>query len=244
MATTTIQEAIQRIQSRYSKGVQSDDTRLSSRHIYSKLLDTRARLINQAANKFQLVPIQCYQSLPAVEMIQVPINDYPAIPPLGYILRSKFPIPNIVANHTRLIMKPVMSIDGQTRFESTDWESMKYIKDNKFTSQVPRFYIHDIGNLTGKYLYITTTRRPEAVVLYAVFEDPIEAHVFPVYCATSNIQNMCPQYPSLEFPIEEDMLGVAVELVAQELIDAFTKQKRDKANNSKDDNTEPSQDQI
>ena len=46
-----IGEIIQRIQSLYSKGVESDDTRLMSRHIYNKLLTVRARLISQDAKK-------------------------------------------------------------------------------------------------------------------------------------------------------------------------------------------------
>ena len=33
-----IKEIIQRVQSLYSKGVQSDDTRLSDRHIYNKMV--------------------------------------------------------------------------------------------------------------------------------------------------------------------------------------------------------------
>ena len=42
---------VQRIQSLYSKGVESDDTRLMSRHIYNKLLTVRARLISQDAKR-------------------------------------------------------------------------------------------------------------------------------------------------------------------------------------------------
>ena len=35
------------VQSMYSHGVQSDDSRLSGRHIYSKLVSARARLIEK-----------------------------------------------------------------------------------------------------------------------------------------------------------------------------------------------------
>ena len=48
-------EIIQRIQSLYSKGAQSDDSRLSDRHIYNKLLTLRSKYISQQAKKKQKV---------------------------------------------------------------------------------------------------------------------------------------------------------------------------------------------
>ena len=46
-----IGEIAQRVQSLYSRGVESDDTRLMQRHIYNKLLTTRAKLISEQAKK-------------------------------------------------------------------------------------------------------------------------------------------------------------------------------------------------
>ena len=48
-------EIIQRIQSMYSKGVESDDSRLRPRHIYNKLLTTTAKLYQQQKNKKQKI---------------------------------------------------------------------------------------------------------------------------------------------------------------------------------------------
>ena len=61
-----IGEAIQRIQPLYSKRVQSKDSRLTSRHIYSALVTGRANLIRQQSNKNQLVNKWIYQILPCV----------------------------------------------------------------------------------------------------------------------------------------------------------------------------------
>ena len=47
------EELIQRVQSLYSKGVQSDDSRLTSRHIYNKLTTVRAKLVTEEAKKNQ-----------------------------------------------------------------------------------------------------------------------------------------------------------------------------------------------
>ena len=41
----TVGDLIQRVQSLYSKGVESDDSRLTRRHIYNKLLSVRSTLI-------------------------------------------------------------------------------------------------------------------------------------------------------------------------------------------------------
>ena len=48
-------EIIQRVQSMYSKGVESDDSRLRARHIYNKLLTTTAKLYQQQKNKKQRI---------------------------------------------------------------------------------------------------------------------------------------------------------------------------------------------
>ena len=48
-------DIIQRIQSLYSKGSQSDDTRLTPRHIYNKMLTVRSKLISEGAKKKQKV---------------------------------------------------------------------------------------------------------------------------------------------------------------------------------------------
>ena len=50
-----IKEIVQRIQSLYSKGVQSDDSRLSDRHIYNKMITVRSKLISQQHNKKQKI---------------------------------------------------------------------------------------------------------------------------------------------------------------------------------------------
>ncbi len=73
---TTIGEAIQRVQSMYSKGVQSRSSRLSARHIYSALITARSILIKQQSNKNQKANQWTYQVLPCVELIKSTISDH------------------------------------------------------------------------------------------------------------------------------------------------------------------------
>jgi len=85
-----INELIQRIQSLYSKGVQSDDTRLSNRHVYNKIKTVRSKLVSQEAKKKQKISSWNYQPIPCIELIKVDAHDCPCIPPVGCkILRSK-----------------------------------------------------------------------------------------------------------------------------------------------------------
>ena len=64
-----VHEIIQRVQSLYSKGCQSDDSRLSPRHIYSKLVSLRSKYISQQAKKKQKINQWNFQTLPCVELI-------------------------------------------------------------------------------------------------------------------------------------------------------------------------------
>ena len=89
-----IGEIVQRVQSLYSKGVHSDDSRLSARHIYNKLLTVRARLISQEAKKKQKISQWNYQTISCIELIKVPAHECPCLPPIGCdMLRSKYKLP-------------------------------------------------------------------------------------------------------------------------------------------------------
>jgi len=89
-----ISEAIQRIQSLYSLGVQSDDSRLKSRHVYNKMKTVRGRLLYEKANKKQYIANSNYQILNCVELIKAEVHECPCIPPLGCcIYKTKHPLP-------------------------------------------------------------------------------------------------------------------------------------------------------
>jgi hypothetical protein len=240
--SVTIGQAIQRVQSRYSKGVQSDDTRLSSRHIYSKLLDVRNTIITQTANKNQLIAPHVYQSLPCLEMIDAPISECDNIPNIGYILRSRFPLPNILSSNDKLLIKSITTLDGKINYTRADWYTIKYIKANKYTGDVPRYIIKSNGD--NNFLYLSTKVKPEAIEVIAIYEDPIEVQIFPNYCNDYANPN-CLNYPDLEFPVELDMLNTIVEIIVKEMMESFTETQQDKNNNSRDEN-QPTvrQDQI
>ena len=234
-----ISEIIQRVQSLYSKGVQSDDTRLSARHIYSKILTARARLITQKVNKRQKVSQWNFQTLNCVELIKAEPYECPCLPAIGcVILRTKEPLPNpLTGLNDGHMLQSVTSLEGSIIFSETNWVDKKYKKGNKYTANKPDYFIRN------NYLYITTKKGPKAISITGLFEDPLEAESYPGICGTgegcreSTPQDDCPDCVSpldKSLPIDKDMIGTLVEITAQELISMFSQGREDLSNDSID----------
>ena len=226
-----IKEAIQRVQSLYSKGVQSDDSRLSARHIYSKLKSSRARLIKQKLDKNQIISDWNTQILPCVELELAPQHECPCLPPLGCnILKSKYPLPQPINSRNRQLIIYVTSIDGSIIYAETTWTEKKYKKANKYTAHKLDYYIKN------DYLYLTHKGGPSVVTVAGVFEDPFAAEGFKSYCP--DIEDDCLDPLDTDFPIDEDQVDTLIEMAAKELIVLFSQNKEDLTNDSKDSVTE------
>jgi hypothetical protein len=225
-----IGELIQRIHSLYAKGVHSDETRLMSRHIYNKLLSVRSVLLYRKLNSRQKISQWNYQTLSCVEMVTVPIQDCPCIPPLGcYILRTKHPLPKPLTKYTKHLIKSVTSLDGQTIYAEIDWEDKKYKADNKYTAKKPDYFIRN------KYLYITTTKYPEVITITGLFQDPLEVEAFPSYCCNDAVKpETCISVYDKEFPIDDELIDPMIELCFKELIQLFNSNLEDGTNNTND----------
>ena len=104
-------EIIERIQSLYSRGVASDESRLSDRHIYNKILSVRMQLITQQLKKKQRISDWNYSILPCVELIKVPNHECPCLGDLGCdVYRPKFQIPRVLTDSNRHYIEYVMTI--------------------------------------------------------------------------------------------------------------------------------------
>ena len=180
-----IKEIIQRVQSLYSKGAQSDDSRLSQRHIYSKLISLRSKYISQQAKKRQKLNQWNFQTLPCVEVIKVPQSLCPCVTVPGCdILRTKYPLPKPLSNLNNHLIQSVTSVDGNTIFSEIQWNEVKYKASSKYTSTKPDFFIND------GYLYIIgliqKMRHLKVITITGLFEDPLSAEDFPSICDCSN----------------------------------------------------------
>ena len=222
-----LKEIIQRVQSLYSKGVQSDDSRLSSRHIYNKLLTIRTRLMSQKSKQKQKISDWNYQTISCVEMIDVDASSCPCITPTGCIVkRSKYRIPKVMTDYNKNLIDYVMTVDSGIKFDPTNKTELIHIRGNKYTATNKRFLI-DNG-----YLYAYGKMIPDVLQIRALFEDPIEVINFSTLCSEDV---SCIDIFEIDFPIDSDLIDVLIQFAAEELIVLFKQGVEDKSANTNDD---------
>lgn len=232
-------EIIQRIQSLYSKGAQSDDSRLSDRHIYNKLLTLRSKYISQQAKKKQKVNQWNFQTLYCVELEKTNMHNCPCIAPIGCeILKTKYELPRPLSDLNTHLIQSVSSIEGSILFSEISWEDVKYKASSKYTSNKPDYFIRD------GYLYIVgLTQRMKHLKLITItglFEDPVKAQSFPSKCNEGIEETNCISPLEMEFAVDGEFIDWIISEAAQELVTLFGAQKEDATNNSRDNIIEES----
>lgn len=224
-------EIIQRIQVLYSKGTPSDDTRLSNRLIYSKLVSVRSRLISQLAKDKKKINQWNFQTLPCVELILAPIHECPCVPSdTCKILRSKWKIPKILTDLNRHLIQSVTSLDGSIQFSETTWKEVKYQSGNKYAKTMPQYYFKD------EYLYIVNNKEIEVITMTALFSDPSEPMLFPSYC-TTEVEQDCTSPLDKEFPMDNELIDGLIQIANNELVIMFSQMNADNLNSASDDAT-------
>ena len=219
-----IKELISRVQSLYSKGVKSDDSRLTSRHIYNKLVSARNFLITQKANAKQKISEFSYQTL-CLTLTEEDLNQCSDIPGRN-ILYTILPS-SILSSRMMQLIASVSSADGNTIFSETTREGLRYNKGRKYTANNIEYFIQN------DRLYLTTCQYPEQVVIRAVFEDPLEI--------AKESDDGCTAYDKFEFSIDSAMTELVIERAHVELVQQFSQAVEDKVNNTTDNATQGQQ---
>lgn len=219
-------EIIERVTSLYNRGTNSDDSNLSNRHVYSVLKSNRNTLITQKIKKNQTVSQFNYQSLSCIDLIPAEVHECKELKYTNtFILKSKFPIPKLLMNFDKEIFS-VMSVDGDAEYPFTTFGTKTYSNYNKYTSKIPRAYLHPNG-----HLFISLETTLDAVLGFGLFEEPIQASIFNSSCNDVT----CKSYLDYEFPIDGELESALIQLTSMELIEEFKKQQEDVQNNSRDD---------
>lgn len=225
-----IREIIQRVLSAYSKGVSSDDVRLTKRHIYNKLLTTRALLLSREVNKKRKLSAWNYSTLPCVEIIEITSNEEcPCIPDVGCsVYRSKHKLPKPIVSLSSYMIKGVYSTDAQRsiKFTEVSVNQSKYTKGGKYSSNNNKYMLHN------GYIYIISKVAPIAVSIDLLVEDIMEAYNFVNYC--NNSVDCADKILEKEFPIDGYLLEPLIQITIDELISGFSKSLQDSLNNSQD----------
>lgn len=226
-----IEELISLVRTTYNKGAGSDDSRLSPRFVYSKLLAARNRYVAQQAKKNQKVSQWTYQTLPCVELIKAPMHECPCIPAVGCtIYKTKNPLPKALTDLNRHIIQSVTSLDGSLSFGETTWSEKKYKSGQRYTSGKADFYI------MNNYMYITQRTGPAIVTITGIWEDPLAVYAFPSKCDDCEGTNCydCESPLKKEFPIDGDMIDQFIEMVTVDIFNKFGVAIEDRTNDATD----------
>lgn len=224
-----IGESIQLVQSMYSKGVQSKDSRLTSRHIYSELLNARSTILQQQDTKGQKASKFIYQVLSCVELQKAVPTECPCVPTNGcLILRTKYQLPTPVTGLSDMLITSMTTMDGSEVINPTTFETVKYDAGKKYTSTQAGFYIRN------QYAFITHKRELKGVTVNGLFEDPIQVKQFPSLCGVC-AECECLDIMDYEFPVDRRTLRAIAQLATDRLIITFGQMKEDKTNNASDD---------
>jgi hypothetical protein len=224
-----VRQLIERVKTPYNKGIASDDSRLSSQYIYSKLITTRNRLVAQQLNRTQKVNQWVYQVLHCVELIVAPVYECPCVPPVGCtIYRSKFKLPKPLNSYSQHAIQSVTTIDGEIVFDEITWEEKRMKSHNRYTANKPDYFIKN------DYLYVTQKTGPTLLTLQGLFDDPIEAYKYPSKCDDCVDCHDCFSPLDMEFPIDGNQIDTLVEMARTEILQDFSSNREDSSNNGAD----------
>jgi len=224
-----IKDLIQRVKALFNQGVQSDDARLSSRHIYNKLVTVRSMLVSQQIKKKQKVSDWNYVVLPCVELIKVPNHECSCLGDLGCdVWRTKHPIPKTLTDLNKHLIAFVMSVDSTVVYNEATREEILYNKGNKYTSSKPKYVIEN------SHLYFPLKQSPSLIKIKFLPEDPLVAAAYPSVCEDCTDCVDCRNYNLLEFPIDGDLIEPLITIAKEELVADFSKGKNDTTNDTTD----------
>ena len=230
-----VREIIQRIQSANSRGVNSDDSRLTNRHIYNKINTVRAFLMGRLIRNRKAISSWNYYTLPCVEVIEVPTNEEcPCIPPSGCtVFRTKHPIPKPFMDNMTHKIKNVTDLERNTNIDYIAVSQIKYLNGGKYTQSNVRYF------LENGYMYFTHPMKLKSVRVSLIPEDILKAQVFPSYCEKET-EESCFSILDTEYPIDSDLLELLIQMTYEELVTAFSQARQDLDNNSVDTAVNPS----
>lgn len=224
-----VKEILQRIHSAYSKGVQTDESRLSNRHIYNKLLTTRALLLSREVNKKRKLSNWNYITLPCVEIIEVPSNEScPCIPEIGCkVYRSRYKLPKPITSLTNHMIRGVVNVDRSMKYAEVSVNQNIYSRGGKYSSNTERYFINN------EYIYIIARNPPRVVIMDILPEDIMEAYNFKNYCDNDSV-DCRDKIMEREFPIDGYLLEPLIQLTIDEIVSGFSRSLQDTTNNSQD----------
>jgi hypothetical protein len=229
-----IRDVISRIKALYNKGAASDDSRLSNRHVYSKIRSTRSILIKREQDKKVKTNPWNIQVLNCIQLEVVDPSSCDCVISDGCkLLRSKCKLPKPITSKINTGIENVTTIDGSVVFSPTTWVKKRYKSGNKYTSNVPDYFIRD------GYLYVTHNTLLSVIAVSGIFEDPYAVEEFNANgdCACDTYkEEPCVNPMDSELALDEFLIEPLMQLCVQELIQIFAAMPEDKDNDASSPN--------
>lgn len=224
----TLRKLLDRVQHLYSKGIQSQSSRLRDRYVYSIFSTNRSKVLEEKKNKKQSLSQGDYQTIPCLKLIQAPLAE---CIPLSIskdcnLWRTEEKIPNIISSKDGHMIQSVTSLDNSVRYSSTTWEDLKYKLENKYTGSNPMYFIFN------DYLWIKRNNCEEYITLTAIFDDFIKVH--DLIASSSSV---CVFYKEKEVPLVGRALEAAIQLTINEAVARFSSSVEDQSTNALDNVT-------
>jgi deoxyadenosine/deoxycytidine kinase len=188
-------ELIARVKSLYNeKNIAKENKVLSDRHIYNKLISSRARVISQELDRYKHIAQECYQTLAVSLTYSNMIYDTNT-----QILKSVNKIPSIITERNKPVIQSVSNINDTLQLYPVSQENTKYTDYNKYTGT--KLYYYFIDN----YLHIKNSDNLGTIIITAVFFNPLD------------IPNTL-SFPDREFPIDGSLVDSVISLTLEELL--------------------------
>lgn len=225
-----LEEVLQRVHSAYSRGVQSKDTRLTSRHIYSATCTARNILLGQQVDRNYTISQWSYQPLPCIRLIKSSFIECNIKVPDGCsVLRSEYKIPKIISAKGKDMIQSISTLNGEIELYRTSFSTRKYASGNKYTAKSFRFLIYN------GYIYITIAEELKAITMSAAWDSPVEAYLYPEFCNSES--SVCKDIFEMEYPLDGDLILPMIQIATKELILLLKQMTEDRSNNASDDSS-------
>lgn len=217
-----IGELIYTIQSIYNKGSVANETRLRNRLVLSKINSAYAHVIEKEfKERMYDISKWNYFDVPCMEVIESSISECGCYIPDTCIYRTKEKIAKPMEVSGKTFFGQIMTLDGELRFNLVKFESVKYVKSNKYASR--------IAYERNDYIYFIVKKNMSRFITFSYIPENIVEAIKMKYCSSNKKQQnaLCIDIYNEEFPIELKYIERVID-IAINGIRLFFQQKEDK----------------
>ena len=233
----TVAQHIYHLKEILSKGLPSDDFRLTNRHLYFILIYVRAELLKNKLEKGKKISPFNYQSIPCYKLEYKAITDCGCYTSTCKALQGVEDLPAIISNPNTtsgLALQGIWNINLHEKYSHTSIDKLRHVQYTKTKKNGKTFFIHP--TTTGHTLHVQDQPSLEVVSVVALFEDPIAISKLKLENCSTETGTACYDPLKDEFPMSLDMVRVMYKMSYEELTGIMMKVPNDTTNNSQDIN--------